>query len=72
MNEGKGVRAMGKLMCCEDVAYLLRAASLHDADRMADKRRRCQRKHVSKAGQRGGAERRGMYRYHACDNPCRR
>jgi hypothetical protein len=39
--EEDGVRATGKLLVAGDVAYLLCAASLHHADRMANERRRC-------------------------------
>lgn len=36
-----GSGRLGKLRVAGDVAYLLCAASLHHADRMADERRRC-------------------------------
>jgi hypothetical protein len=40
----RGGLGMGKERVAGDVAYLLCAASLHDADRMADERRCCQRR----------------------------
>lgn len=58
-----------------DVTYLLCATSLHDADGMADERRRCQFivEMMSKSGmkEREG-EKRGMYRCHAYGSPCQR
>jgi len=49
---------MGKLCVAGDVTYLLCAARLHDADGMADERRRCHCRDVEK----GSMERRGKKR----------
>ena len=51
-----GLGRLGKLRVAGDVAYLLCAASLHHADRMADERRRF---HCRDDENKGNLERRG-------------